>query len=75
MDSDYIKQFLSEESLEALDASKGAQILFVQIPKYDELKEKHDEGIAAQTIMLGAVEKDMAVVYLVMLTAKSLQPI
>lgn len=46
MDSDYIKQFLSEESLEALDASKGAQILFVQIPKYDELKEKHDEGIA-----------------------------
>ena len=46
MTNDYIKQFLSDESLEALDESYGAQILFVKIPKYEEVKEKHDAGVA-----------------------------
>ena len=47
--SEYARRFLSEESLEALDASIGAQMIFVKIPKRDEIKERHDAGIAKFT--------------------------
>lgn len=43
MDIGYAGKFLSAESLEMLENSQGAQVLFVKIPKRDEVKTKHDE--------------------------------
>ena len=55
--SEYARRFLSNESLEALEASDAAQIIFVKIPKRDEIKEKHDAGIRAFSEKSKMIEK------------------